>query len=245
MKTLATTLFFFLCTLFAVGQNQFAEIDRHIAQALISSADTMMRCTLIPRKLQDQHDEFHNEDSCQYDYERNLYDCIADHVIVLDIPRYQEIQIVVPITDTLEKIFREFYGNSMMRLQQSPKDSGPGFGLWGPSHTESKGFAGGRFVDLYGNVLSHNVYVPDMLAREIIYRWIAQREVCVIAIGKPKHEFDLIDEIYDVLSDEWYLVVDGVPSRREIPRDKDQYRWEEGYVLFSMMDNFNVRIKVE
>jgi len=196
-----------------------------------------MRCTLIPQELQNLHVELHTEDSCQFDHSRDLDGCLVDQVVVLDVPRYQDIQIVVPITDTLEKIFQDSYGNSIVRLFQSIE----GFHS---SYSET-GFLQGRFVDLDGNVLMHKVIMSDILVREIIYRWIVQREVCVLAVAKSVHIQDLIDEIHDVLPGQWYLDIGDSYSSYKVPREPDEYRSEHNYGVLSIIDGLSMHIKID
>ncbi|MBP6925517.1 MAG: hypothetical protein KBC22_00455 [Candidatus Pacebacteria bacterium] len=162
MRTVLTALFFFACTVFAVGQNPFGTttIDMESDDLTPLIVDTMMRCTLVPRHLQDQHDEFHSEDSCSQQ-DSGLPSCLAEHLVLLDVPQYKDIRTVVPIVDTLEKIFQVLYGNSIVRLLQSPAQH-TGGGMFGFGSRDGGGFAPGRFVDMQQTIFMHNIHLPDV-----------------------------------------------------------------------------------
>jgi hypothetical protein len=233
MKTLATfvSVLFLLCANIASGQNQFGSptINANLA-ILLGSKDTIVRCTLVPQDLMKKHEELHYDDTCH----APVPTCLAEHVMILDVPKYEDVRVVVPIIDTLERIFRDDYMNSLVLLLQTNQ-----FG--------KQGFSPGRFVDLQGDTLMRTVSMPDFLVREIIYRWVAHRDLCTLVVGWEVYRGDLIDDIHEVLPEAWKLYVEGdYPGDwYDVPRSVDRsfYRGYD-YTTLSITDGRGVHLKI-
>nr|MBP6925971.1 hypothetical protein [Candidatus Paceibacterota bacterium] len=166
------------------------------------------------------------------------------HLVLLDVPQYKDIRTVVPIVDMLEKIFQVLYGNSIVRLLQSPAQH-TGGGMFGFGSRDGGGFAPGRFVDMQQTIFMHNIHLPDVLVREIIYRWIVQREVCILVVAQPVSTHDLVDEIHEVLPGTWYLET-PYTSYEEVPRDPDGFPgYPEEYKVLSIMDGHGLYLRLD